>query len=510
MKNILTVLLIVLPGLLVAQQENNFLQNTKKEIGKTAINTSNSDFGPAFVNNELLYSSFSEKEIEQLSKGKTKGVFYDLYATPINANGSLRDGKKQLIKDISKGFHSGPVSYCEKTGELFVTLSNFDNPDTRNKVYKKSNIRLRIVVLKMKDGAWEIVDEMPFNNEKYSVGHPAISQSGDTIYYSSNNPETSFGRTDLYMSIRNHGEWGEAINLGENINSENTEMFPFLFEDNTLIFSSDNKGDMGLDLYYSKMNKNGFEKPVALNELNSNADDFGLIIHKNGRLGYFASNREQGQGNDDIYSVTFEGVYKLELLVVDKLSGEEITAPKVKFDDGIGTNINGNMLTRSLNANKRIVASTEIDGYMNNSKTITTENKPFGVIRDTLFVEKVVVGQIFALENIFYDYDKWDILPESKHELNRLVEIMNENPSWKVELGSHTDSRGNDDYNQKLSQKRSNAAVDYIVLAGIDKNRIVAKGYGESHLVNKCANGVQCSDAEHRINRRTEFKIIEL
>jgi outer membrane protein OmpA-like peptidoglycan-associated protein len=114
------------------------------------------------------------------------------------------------------------------------------------------------------------------------------------------------------------------------------------------------------------------------------------------------------------------------------------------------------------------------------------------------------------MENIFYDYDKWDILPESEIELNKLVEIMNDNPSWKVELGSHTDARGSDSYNEKLSQKRSDSAVNYIVNKGISKNRITAKGYGETQLINRCKNGVECSDEEHRQNRRTEFKILEM
>ena len=120
------------------------------------------------------------------------------------------------------------------------------------------------------------------------------------------------------------------------------------------------------------------------------------------------------------------------------------------------------------------------------------------------------MGQIFVMENIYYDFDKWDILPESEIELDKLVKVMNDNPSWKVELGSHTDCRGNDAYNEKLSQKRSDSAVNYIVNSGIQKDRIIAKGYGESMLVNECDDGVQCTEEQHRKNRRTEFKILEM
>jgi outer membrane protein OmpA-like peptidoglycan-associated protein len=170
----------------------------------------------------------------------------------------------------------------------------------------------------------------------------------------------------------------------------------------------------------------------------------------------------------------------------------------------------GALLTRTLSENSTVQVTTEIEGYQNSSKSISTVGKPFGIIRDTIWVEKVEVGQKFIMENIFYDFDKWDILPESEIELNKLVKIMRDNPSWKVELGSHTDARGSDSYNEVLSQKRSDSAVDYIVNNGIGRNRIIAKGYGESQLINRCKNGVECTDEEHRQNRRTEFTILEM
>lgn len=151
-----------------------------------------------------------------------------------------------------------------------------------------------------------------------------------------------------------------------------------------------------------------------------------------------------------------------------------------------------------------------MDGFMNDSKTITTVGKELGVIRDTLWIEKVEVGQKFVMENIYYDFDKWDILPASAIELDKLVKVMNDNPDWKVELGSHTDCRGSDAYNMKLSQKRSDSAVAYIIGKGIDASRIIAKGYGETELVNRCDDGVACSEEEHRQNRRTEFKILDM
>ena len=163
-----------------------------------------------------------------------------------------------------------------------------------------------------------------------------------------------------------------------------------------------------------------------------------------------------------------------------------------------------------LERNKSYSFRTDLTGYMNDSKTISTVGIMPGLIQDTLWVEKVEVQQKFVMENIYYDFDKWNILPESAVELDKLVKIMKDNPGWKVELGSHTDCRGSDAYNMKLSQKRSDSAVAYIVGKGISSNRITAKGYGETQLVNKCDDGVPCSEAEHRLNRRTEFKILEM
>jgi len=289
-------------------------------------------------------------------------------------------------------------------------------------------------------------------------------------------------------------------------------MFPFFFDGSVLFYAS-NKGEnqkADFDLQYICKTGSSFGTPKILNQFNTDEDDFGLIIHPKGKLGYFVSRREGGMGDDDIYKVTFKGEYNLELLVMDRKKMQIISNPKVRFSDNIAGVLEGALLSRALPENSTITASTEIEGYMNSSKSITTAGKPFGIIKDTLWVEKVEVKQKFVLENIYYDFDKWNILPESETELNRLVKIMNDNPGWKVELGSHTDARGTDAYNRLLSQKRSDSAVGYIIKNGISKDRIMAKGYGETQLVNHCKNGVECTDEEHRQNRRTEFKILEM
>ena len=595
----------ILPLLIVAQNDCDFFENVAIQIEKTLINTSESDFGPSFVNNELWYSAYTDKEIKKISRGATKNIFYDLFVSPFDMAGNLVGEKKIQFEEISTGYHAGPVSYCAATRELFVTLSNFENPDVKNRIFQKADIRLKIVIAKKIDGEWKLIEELPFNSSAYSVGHPAISTTGDTLFFSSNIPDYGFGGTDLYMTTRKNGEWVELINLGDQVNTKENDMFPFLYKNDLLIFASNgrNGGKGGLDLYSSCLGGNGFSSPQNIADLNTTEDDFGLVMHSKGEVGYYVSQKPGGEGDDDIYKVVFnekllvedpssntefeikgkvvdsetlepipgalvllmecdgtqlartnanpegdfsflttssdcfevmatknlyeddkqivnednfvllklKGEHLLELLVRDNITLEPMPNVTVKFSDNVffETDNNG-LINRGLARNTNYIATSELEGYMNESVTFTTIGRPFGTVKEILNVEKVEVGQRFTMDNIFYDYDKWDILPESIIELNNLVKIMNDNPLWKVELGSHTDSRGTDSYNESLSQRRSDSAVGYIVAKGIAFNRIVAKGYGETQLVNQCSNGVQCSDAEHRKNRRTEFKILGL
>lgn len=580
-----------------AQSSCDFFEDVNITIEKTNLNTRGSDFGPAIVNNELWYSAFTEKEIQKILRGSTRKIFYNLYNSPLDLDGNVLDGKMVQLEELSADYHAGPVSYCRQTKELYVTLSNYKNPDVKYKVFQKADIRLKIVILKNINGVWKLMEELPFNHPKYSVGHPAISQTGDTLFFASNIPNFGSGATDLYMSVRKNGKWVDWVNLGETVNTAKNDMFPVLYKNNMLIYASDGKEDSegGLDLYYTCLNESGFSSPENLRRINSKADDFSLTIHANNEIGYFTSKRSGGNGDDDIYKIRFEkpmiakreitglviddamelpiadarvslldckgnvinnasssadgtfsflvepgqcleakaakqpyyndkkavekdhvilrlkGDYELELLVRDKNTLEKMPGVAVNFNDKmvLNTNTEG-LVNRDLERNSNYVASSHLEGYMNQSVAISTIGVPFGTIRDTINIEKAIVGQKFTLENIFYDFDKWDILPESRVELNKLVKILNDNPSWKVELGSHTDSRGSDSYNELLSQKRSDSAVRYIIAKGIYTNRIVAKGYGESQLVNQCANGVVCSDKEHRKNRRTEFKILDM
>jgi len=513
MKRTLFFLTCILPIYLIAQNSSNFFDNVTIKVEKTQVNTSASDFGPAFVGNELWFSAFTAEEITQINQGNTKNVFYNLYSVPVDSKGNITGGKEDRLAGLSAGYHSGPVSYCESTGELFLTLSNYENPEIKNVVFQKANIPLKIVILKKSGNKWTEAGELPFNNSSYSVGHPAISPTGDTLFFTSDIPDMGMGGTDIYMTVRQNGRWGEMQNLGDKINTPGDEMFPFFDMKNMLIYASDGKSDSkgGLDIYYTTISGDDFEVPVNLEQINSSGDDFGMVIHSNDKTGYFTSKKEGGEGDDDIYKVLLEGEFELELLVRDKKTLSPVSGAKVNFSDNMTRYANNNgIITRDLDDDSDYTATSEVQGYMNESVSFTTKDKPFGIIKEVINIEKVEVRQKFVMENIYYDFDKWDIRPEAAEELDKLVKIMKDNPSWKVELGSHADCRGSDSYNMALSRKRAESAVDYIVSKGISKDRITAKGYGESQLVNECDDGVECTEEQHQINRRTEFTIIEM
>ena len=513
MKRLLLVLLGAIPIMLTAQNKCMYFEKmVKLNTEKTDLNTSQSDFGPAFVENELWFSAFTDEEIAKLESGSDKKIYYNLFTVSTDASGNTNGTKSVKFSELSEGYHAGPVSYCKATGELFVTLSNFENPDIRNKVYQRADIRLKIIVAKKVNGVWQKTGELPFNNPAYSVGHPSVTSTGDTLFFVSDVPDKGFGGTDIYMAIRENGQWGEMINLGEKINTDDDEMFPFIYKDKILIFASKGLGEGDdLDIYSAGIMGDQIVEPNAISELNSEGDDFGFVIHSGGELGYYTSNKSGGKGSDDIYKVTIEprGEYELELVVMNRKLNAPISNANLLVD-GLSTVIAGGVFRKELEKDKVYEFKTNIEGYENDLVTISTVNRPFGVIRDTLWVDVIKKGMKFVMENIYYDFDKWNILPESALELDKLVQVMNDNPELKVELGSHTDCRGSDAYNMVLSQKRSDSAVAYIVGKGISKDRITAKGYGETELVNKCDDGVKCSDAEHRRNRRTEFEIVEI
>jgi len=375
---------------------------------------------------------------------------------------------------------------------------------------------------------------MPVNEDEFYYNTtPAYSPDGNELYFSSNRPGGS-GGLDLFRATKlANGDFGNPVNLGPQINTHGNEMFPYVAPDGKLYFASDGHPGFGkLDIFVAERTDKGWEVKNLGSNVNTIADDFGIFFTKYPTEGFLSSNREGGVGDDDIYY--FEDktpkpkVVNVFLNVTTKEKkddGTEAVLPQTRvvlYDSGnknIGgdfSNQNGRLrFTLAPDQNFSIIASKS--GYFSKSITYSTIGKTprvedliqdvTNVILDTTIVlDALILERAIVLENIYYDLDKADIRPDAALELDKLVRILKDNPTIRIELSSHTDARASDAYNDALSQRRAESAVAYIVSQGIDASRLVAKGYGKRQLIIKEAQ----TEEEHQVNRRTEFKVIEI
>src|SRR5690606_6221901 len=354
-------------------------------------------------------------------------------------------------------------------------------------------------------GEWH-AEPFVYNNVKeYSVGHAALAPDGTTLYFVSDMPG-GHGGTDIWFCKRqSDGQWGAPENAGSGVNSAGNEMFPNIAPDGTLYYSSDGLLGMGgLDIYQSMGSENRWSTPAKMRyPINSARDDCGLVnvvVNEETVSGYLSSNRQGSVGADDIFAFALEKpkiIIILQGTTANKQTGERLTANVTLFD---GTKEIVARTQSTENGTFEFVLDRDLDyqvfatkaGYHPDSASVSTVGTTKS---DTLHVALLLdpvftVGQRIELENIYYDFDKHNIRPDAAEILDRLVKIMQDYPTLKIELSSHTDSRGSDTYNQALSQRRAGAAVDYLVSRGIGRDRMVAQGYGETRLVNDCGNGV--------------------
>jgi outer membrane protein OmpA-like peptidoglycan-associated protein len=509
---ILTPILISFFSVYAQSEKSGLFEESSVKMSEINSNTPRSDFGPAVIGDSLYFTSFRDEMVKKTDKKVIEMEFYDLYRAGIDDSGNVIS-KRQALDEFITRFHDGPVSWCAKTGELFITQSNYVDPLVVFKPFRNENIKLRIVVAGKLSNTWTVVEEFPYNNPKYSIGHPAINESGDTLFFSSDMPG-GFGATDIYYSVRKNNRWGEPVNLGSQINTSEKEEFPFItgksYSGRFLIFASTgHKSQGGFDLFYTQLSKPGYDVNQFSEPINTKFDDFSMGLPENVEYGYMTSNRP-GTGDDDIYKLTFNKYidHLLEIWVVDAKTLKSIPGALVNFCNKSSNKTGSDgMVSLRFKRNSVCDVSASAFGYHDNHKLVKIGTPPQGtVLRDSIFLD-LIVNEKIVLRNIYYDFDKWDILPESETELDLLIGLMKENSGMKVELSSHTDERGTDQYNLKLSQKRAQSAVNYIVSKGIDQLRIKAIGYGESQLIYKSSVVHKCTPEEHRENRRTEIFI---
>ncbi len=483
------------------------------------VNGKDGDFSPAYFEDGIVF--VSNREWKRLLQNKyywDETFFLDLYYTQ-NVD-STAEYFSRFSKRINSIYHEGPATFYFYDTKVIFTRNNFNQG--RKQLSSDGINKLKLYSSEKPVGQkdWSKPVELWFNDDNYSVGHPTVTSNGKRLYFASDMPGT-LGEADIFYSDLVEGEWAKPINMGDVINTETDELFPFIYQDSILYFAS--KGHLGLgalDIYRINLNNPNDTPDNMGSPLNSKYDDFGLI--QKGNVGYFSSNRPGGKGGDDIYRFTYTQIippipsYIVSVKAIDSETLEHIPGSIVFVEDLYNPdtvvyeeNIGDIYYFETLENQSYYARGVKSDYFANEISFEIGED--LGV--DTLFyeipLEKIVVGKAIELENIYYDVNKSDIRPDAAIELDKLLKILKDNPEISIELSSHTDSRGSDPYNQKLSQRRAESAVAYIVSKGIDAERIAARGYGEERLVNRCSNGVNCSKDEHQVNRRTEFAVTD-
>lgn len=513
------------------ESSRDYLAEIKANSGRYRIDTFNynsrySDFAPAFYEEGLIFSS--DRDTGNLAKYRhtwNAGDFLDIYKVRIDSTKANPVSKMDVL---NTRLHESS-SVATKDGKtIYFTRNNY--VEGKYKRDTEGIIRLKMYKVVWKDSIWSEAIALPFNSDNYSVAHPALSADEKTLYFASDMPG-SLGESDIFkVSIADNDSLGVPENLGFPINTEARETFPFISEENVLYFSSEgHPGLGGLDVFAIKILDNGYSKKV-LNvgeSVNSSWDDFSFIIKDSTKQGYFASNRAGGLGADDIYAfeelrpLNFECEQPVTGTVRDKITNAILVGATVKIineqneeEQATITDENGNY-TLVCDCNKGNFVRAQTQGYLPAEEYLPSSDGKPQIVDFYLERELVEAGfgddlaKLLQLSTIYFDFGKYDIRPDAEVEIQKIIVAMEKYPSLKIKANSHTDSRGKDSFNLWLSQKRAEATVTYMISQGIAAERLQGQGYGETELVNQCDDGVRCTAAEHQLNRRSEFIILE-
>lgn len=498
----------------------------KYSVYKTDLETGSRSMGIAFYKNGLVYAK------PQILEFNEKTAFYDL--AYVACKDSVKfDLPVVLQGDLNRSFYEGTPNFSADQQTLYYTgnssLTTKYRPRKADKLkISQSGVNiLKIYIATVKSEVWSGVQEFVFNSNEYDCVFPHLTQDGKALYFVSNMPG-GLGGYDIYRSMKDaSGKWMKPENLGNKVNTAFDEMYPFVNGD-SLFFSSKGKpGFGGADIYVARLNGNAVQEVSNLGKpFNSPKDDFSFIAKRvNGLLeGYFSSNREGTHGYDRIYFFrqhpkpvypdTISGI-ALNKITLQPLKNVKITLvrkdPK-KGNEQVEQKVTNETGKVELILDKHIPyeVTFELDGFQKKVVEIPAEERDDAIAQfgDLQLEPAIAKNTVIKIPNIYFDYDKATLRPESFKVLAQIIDFLNDNPTIRVEMSAHTDARGSDPYNLKLSQKRAESTVKYLIEHGIDAKRLVPKGYGETKILNQCKNGVKCSEEEHEFNRRVEMKVL--
>lgn len=493
------------------------LEKGKKfNVQDAGINSAYSDFGGTFQDGQL-YIATARNEIGK-SYGWNEEPFLDIYVASKNNDGSFQTPTP--VEAVNTKYHEGVVSFSPDGNTMYFSRESF-----YDKIFERDSLsRNKFSVLNLYKSTkelegWSEGEALSLNSENYSVKNPAVSPDGKTLFFASD-MAGGMGQFDIYSApINDDGTVGEPTNLGQKLNTEGQEMFPFVSADNTLYFSSDGHlGLGGMDVFFAKLvdGKVGPIRNVGI-PVNGNADDFAFSIDDESGEGFVSSNREGGAGSDDVYAVkVLQPICDVLVTVTvkDSETGNILAGATVNVLDSEGNSIGSKTTSNKGEVNYIVECASDLslsasmDEYESGTGFVagtSEEEVSTEILLDP--IDEIILANKVVLNPIYFDFDKSNITAQAAFELDKLVQLMNKYQSIIISAESHTDSRGSATYNQKLSERRALTTAQYVISKGIAADRITGVGMGETTPVNDCGTG--CSEDEHQMNRRSEFIILE-
>jgi outer membrane protein OmpA-like peptidoglycan-associated protein/tetratricopeptide (TPR) repeat protein len=497
------------------------LEKGKKfNVQNLGINSEVSDFGGTIKNGKLYITSARNDRDSKKTYGWNEEPFLDIYTSNINDEGEFQT-PFIIENNINTKYHEGIVSFSPDGNTMYFSRESF-----YEKIYERDpSTKYKISVLNLyksvnQEGQWSEAEALSLNGDNYSVKNPSVSSDGATLYFASDKIG-GYGNFDIYSApIDENGSVGEATNMGQKLNTEGQEMFPFISSNNTLYFSSNGHlGLGGLDVFFSKIvdGKVGPVRNIGI-PINGNADDFAFSINEENEEGFVSSNRLVDGENmsDDIYAIKkLQPICDvlMSVTVRDSKTGLILEGASISIQD-IEGNIFGTKMSNTEGVVEYII-ECDIDTKIVGSKidyesgfTLVSGTSDEEVFAELLItpIDEIILANKVILNPIYFDFDKSNITAQAAFELDNLVQLMTKYKSIVISAESHTDSRGSSSYNLSLSERRALSTAQYVISKGIDASRITGTGKGETIPSNDC--GGSCNEEEHQLNRRSEFLIL--
>ena len=494
----------------------NYLSKLQKqdkafEIKKLDLNSDQSDFGAVLNNNKVYFAS--ARNMARKNYGWLAEPFLDIYEANYNQDGTITGAT--TLTAVNSKFHDGPATLSKDGNTMFFASESFkENKFEKSKDKKIKFGQVSLFKTVKANNVWSNITPLPFNSNVYSTSNPSLSSDGKTLYFSSNMPGGMGGNDIWKTTINNDGTYTTPENLGNKVNTEGDESFPYINEDSSKLYfaSSGRQGFGGLDVYELDLAKSGSEPMNLGKPVNTEKDDFAFTFNQEKNIGFVSSNREK---SDDIYLATPVCRLMIQAVVTNATTGAIIPNANVTILDDKKTIIANEMsddrgeVSFAGECEKAYTLTAEKSGYDTNSfpiakisRTATTKIDAKLVPTPVIITEKEII-----LSPIYFEYDKSNITQDGAFELDKLVAVMNENPKLVIFAKSHTDNRGSDAYNANLSDARAKSTVQYIISKGIAAERISGKGMGESEPKFDCKDA--CTEEQHAKNRRSEFLIVK-